>query len=51
MATLGRNMQLVLNVTDFFTVKLMLCYIAFSLIKNVRNLEGSVLGVKKLIPS
>jgi hypothetical protein len=42
-AILGRNMQLILNVTAFFTVKIRLCW-------NRRNLEGSGRGVKEVLP-
>jgi hypothetical protein len=42
MATLGRNMQLLLNVTAFFTVKVMLCYIVFSLIKKLEGIWKEV---------
>ena len=51
MATLGRNMQLILHLADFFTVKIRLCWIAFSLIKKIgRNLEGSSRDVKVVLP-
>jgi hypothetical protein len=49
-ATSGPKTQLILNATSFFTVKVRLCWIAFSLVKTIgRNLDGSGRGVKEVL--